>query len=160
MLAFSVTLLITVVNVGVLYFVLRKILFKPVSKFMSDRSRRVEEDLQRAAEERERAAALRAEYELNLNSAKDEADRIRAEALDAARVQAEAVLERARAEAARLVEAARGQIEVERAAAAALFKAEAAALVLAATARLLHREVDAEDSLRAAQEFLAEAGGV
>jgi len=40
MLDFSITFFITILNIGVLYLILRAILFKPVTKFMENRTQR------------------------------------------------------------------------------------------------------------------------
>lgn len=156
MLDFSITFFITFLNIAVLYFILRAVLFKPVTKFMENRSLKIKNDLEQATNEKASAEALRRSYEDRLRKADDEADAILRDAREAAREQAAALIERAKAEAEGLIESARLQIDAERAAAAAVFKAEAAGLVIAAAGRLLRREANSADSLRAASEFVAE----
>ncbi len=157
MLDFSVTFFITILNVTILYFVLKRILFKPVTAFMASRTARIQGDFDRAAADRAKADRLLADYEGKLAAVEEEAEGIRAEARAAAVVQAEVIVEKAKAEAAALLEAARAQIAGERAAEAVRFRRDAAAIVVAATSRLLGREADSEDARRSAEAFVAEA---
>jgi F-type H+-transporting ATPase subunit b len=158
MLEFSITFFITFLNIAVLYFILRAILFKPVTLFMEKRSLKIKHELEQAAAEKANAEALRQSYEKILRDADAEAERLLREARDFAREQAAQIVEQGKADAARFLQIARAQIESERAAAAAIFKAEAAGLVIAATGRLLKRETTSEDARRSAAAFVAELG--
>ncbi len=72
MLDFSVTFLLTVVNVTFLYFVLRRVLFKPVTKFMEDRTNAVQKDLDAAKRAATRAEALEAEFAAKMKTVQEE----------------------------------------------------------------------------------------
>lgn len=158
MLDFSVTFFITFINIGVLYFILRKLLFKPVTRFMENRTLKIRGELEQASREKAQAEALRESYEAQLRKVDEEADKLLRAAREAAQDQAAAIVGEGKAEAARLIENARLQIEEERRSAAAAFRIEAANLVIAATGRLLRREVTGEDARRAAGEFVAALG--
>jgi F-type H+-transporting ATPase subunit b len=155
-LSFSVTFFITIFNIGLLFFILRAILFKPVTRFMADREQRIKHDIEHAAQERKRAEELRASYEEKLRAADEEAEKIRAAAREEAAIQAETIIEKGRSEAARIASVAYIQIESDRRASSAQFKMEAASLVLAATGRILRRETNEEDAQRAVAEFVSE----
>jgi F-type H+-transporting ATPase subunit b len=152
------TFLITIINIGVLFFVLRAILFKPVTKFMNDRTRTVEDAVAQAEKDKNQAKALLRQYEDRLNGAGEEAEGIIKSARETARQQAERIILEGKAEAERLLANARRQLESEQRAAMALFKAEAAALVVAASGRLLQREITQEDNRRYAAQLLREIG--
>jgi len=156
MLDFSITFFITFLNIAILYFVLRKLLFKPVTKFMQDRSLKIRNELEAAAHERSRADELRASYEGMLRKAEEEADRIIAEARETGMRQAETIVERGRAEAEGLIAAAQERIELESRKAAASIKAEAVSLAVVAASRILRRQVNADDASRAVADFLAD----
>jgi F-type H+-transporting ATPase subunit b len=72
------------VNVGLLAFILTKLLYKPVRKFMAARSERIAGQLSHAAEETAKAAELKILYEQKLREIEAERDVI----LDTARKQA------------------------------------------------------------------------
>ena len=52
MLNFSVTFIITAVNILVLFLILRAVLFKPVTKLMADRAKKVQDTIADAAKDR------------------------------------------------------------------------------------------------------------
>jgi F-type H+-transporting ATPase subunit b len=146
MLDFSVTFIITIINIAVLFFILKKILWKPVTKFMADRTKRVEESLEQSEKAKNEARQLLADYKAKLNTAESEASNIIRTARGNAEEEARVILAESRAKAEAELERSRKQIEMEHQADAAKFRKEAAALVVAATGRLLQREIKSEDS--------------
>jgi len=158
MLDFSVTFFITVINIAILFLVLRKILFKPVTKFMADRSKRIEDSIKQAERDKTNAKILLEQYETRLENAKLEADVIIRTAKEKAQAEADRIAAEGRAEAEKSVINARKQIEAERQAAIALFRIEAAALVTAASGRLLGRELNSDDNRQYVKMLLSEVG--
>jgi len=156
MLDFSVTLIITVINIVFLTFILRKILFKPVSRFVADRAKRVRDSIDSANADREEARSLLSRYDGKLREAEDEARKIVAAATVKAKAQAERIVADGKAEAVAIVEDARRQIELERQKAFALFTVEATALVMAASSRLVQREFSGDDNRRYVDMLLGE----
>ncbi|MDR0663398.1 MAG: ATP synthase F0 subunit B [Spirochaetaceae bacterium] len=159
MLDFSVSFFFTLVNIAVLFIVLRAILFKPVTKFIADRTAKVQNDVETAAKDRAEAKSLRQLYEEKMKAldrtAALDAKKIR----EAAEKQASDIIKDSRLQAERIVEAARKQILSERQAAFTAFKAEAASLVIAAAGRLLRRDFSGEDARAHAELVLRELGG-
>jgi F-type H+-transporting ATPase subunit b len=159
MLDFSwVTFAVTILNIGILYFILRAILFKPVTRFMEKRTQKIAGDIAQAERDKNQAKALLQQYEDKLNQARGEADLILKNARESAREQADRIVAEGKAQADALVAGARQQIEAERNAAMISFKAEAAALVISAAGRLLRRELTQEDSRNQAVLLLRELG--
>jgi F-type H+-transporting ATPase subunit b len=152
------TFLVTIVNITLLFLVLRALLFKRVSKFMADRTKKVEDALSQAEKEKNQAKQLLAAYEDRLRQAEGEAEAIIRNARENSRQEADRIAAEGKAAAEAMIASARGQIDAERQAALALFKAEAAALVVAAASRLLRRDLNQEDNRRLASSFLAEMG--
>ena len=152
------TFLITIVNVGILFIILRALLFKPATKFMEARAKKISDSIAQAERDKNQAKIILEQYEKQLASAKAQAEGIIKSARETARAEADKILAAGQETADRLVANARQQAEAERRAALALFKAEAAALVVTASGRLLKRELTQEDSGRYAALFLEEAG--
>ena len=150
------TFLITLINVVLLFVVLRALLFKPVTKFMAERSRKIEESLAGAERETAQARQLLEQYQGQLKKADEEAEAIIKDARENAGREAERIIAEGKDQAERMIAAARDQINSERQAAQSLFKAEAAALVVAAAGRLLMRELNQEDIRRLAAGLLTE----
>ena len=157
MLDFSVTFVITIINIVILVFILRAILFKPVTKFMADRARRVEESIEQSERDKNQAKDLLAQYEARLKTAETEAGAIIRAAKEQAQAEAEKIIFESRISAEVILANARKQLEMEQKAAVAAFRKDAAVLVLAASSRLMRREIKAEDSRRYADLLVEEA---
>ena len=156
MLDFSVTFFITIINITILFFVLRALLFKPVSKLMAERVKRVQDSIDQAKKDKEEAAKLLAQYEDKLKNAEAEAREIQKNARENAERQAQLTVAEGKKEAQDMVNAALKQIEMERQAALAKFKLEAAALVMAVSAKLSARDLSGDDNRRYVNMLLDE----
>jgi F-type H+-transporting ATPase subunit b len=153
------TFLITIVNIAILFFVLRAVLFKPVTKFMEERTKKIEDAISQAEKDKNQAKLVLGQYEDQLKNAEGEADAIIRAARETAQQQAEKIVAEGREQSERLLANARKQLEAEELAAMARFRAEAAALVVAASGRLVQRNLSGEDNMRFAALLLREAGG-
>jgi len=156
MLDFSVTFIITIINITFLFFILKAILFKPVSKFMAERARRVQDSIEQAQRDKEEATKLLAEYKDKLKNTEAEARDILNTARENAERQAQLIIADGRREAQDTVNSALKQIEMERQAALAKFKLEAAALVIAVSAKLAAKDFSGEDNRRYVNMLLDE----
>jgi F-type H+-transporting ATPase subunit b len=156
MLDFSVTFFITIINIVFLCFILRAILFKPVTKFMADRARRVKENIDNADKDRAAAKKLLVQYEIQLRKAQDEADDIIRTARKNAKQEAERYIEEGKAEAAAIIASTRAQLELEKKAAMTKFMTDAAGIITLASARLVSREFNSEDNERYAKMLINE----
>ncbi|MDR2445160.1 MAG: ATP synthase F0 subunit B [Spirochaetaceae bacterium] len=159
MLDFSVSFFFTLVNIAVLFIVLRAILFKPVTKFMEGRTAKIKAEIENAAKERDEAKSLRLAYEEKVKNAGTEAAQLAKKTREAAEKQAELIISDAKAQAEDIIGGARKQILAERQAAFIAFRAEAATLVVAAAGRLLRRDFSDEDARAHAELVLRELGG-
>jgi F-type H+-transporting ATPase subunit b len=151
-----VTFIITIINVGVLFFILRAILFKPVTQFMEARTKKIRDALDQSERDKHQAKALLEQYGKRLKGAEGEAEIIMRQARENARQEAERIIAEGKAQAETLIVNAKRQIEAEKEAGLARFRSEAAGLVVAASGRLLGRELRGEDRQRYAGMLLAE----
>ena len=159
MLDFSVTFFITIINLAFLFIILRLVLFKPVTKFMEDRAKKVQDSIDQAENDKVQAREMLAKYEESLKTAKAEADSIIRNARELAQAEAEKIIADSRISAEKDLAIMRKQLEMEHQAALASFREEAATLVIAATGRLLEREIEDEDSRQYAEMLLNEVSG-
>jgi F-type H+-transporting ATPase subunit b len=153
---FSVTLIITIINITILYFILRKLLFKPVTKFMADRAKRVQDSIDQAHRDKARAQKVLEEYETKLRNATTEVLEMLNIARDDANILKERIVNEGKTEAANIIAAAHKQIEAEHQAALIKFKLEAAALVMTASSKLAAREFSGDDNKRYVNMLLDE----
>jgi F-type H+-transporting ATPase subunit b len=150
------TFLVTIVNITVLFFVLRAVLFRPVTRFMENRAKKVQDSLDQAEKERAQAKGLLKQYEDQLQRVEEEATEIVRAATETARAEADRIIAEGRAQAARILEKGRKQLDAERKAAMAVFRADAAALVIDASGRLIRRELNGDDNRAQAELLLRE----
>jgi len=154
MLDFSVTFIITIINIIILFLILRAVLFKPVTRFMAERALKVQRSIAQAEIDKATAQKLLARYEAQLKAVGTKAEGIIRTAREQAEKEAGRILAVSRAEAERITMAAHAKLEAERQAAMAIFKAEAAALVVSAASRLIRRELTGAEQQRYAAEAL------
>ena len=156
MLDFSVTFIITIINITILFFILKSVLFKPVTKIMEDRAKRVQDTIEQAQKDKDEAMSLLDKYQNKLKNAEAEAREILKTASENAARQAQLIISEGRQEAQDTVNSALKQIEMERQAALAKFKLEAATLVIAVSAKLASKDFSGEDSRRYANMLMDE----
>lgn len=156
MLDFNVTFIITIINIAFLCFILRLVLFKPVTKFINERAKKTEDTIINAEKDREAAKELLSQYEEKLKTAEADAEAILQAARGKAEKEASRIMAEAKTASENRLEAARTQIEAERQAALLRFRIEAAALVVAASGRLVQRDFNGDDQRRFADLMLDE----
>jgi F-type H+-transporting ATPase subunit b len=157
MLSFDpITVVITLINLVVLYYVMRKIFYKPVTKFMAARTAKIQSELERTAKDRDAAAMLLSDYNKKLAGAQAEAEELARQIQKKAEDKAEKIVAEGKARADAEIEAARKQIAAEQAAAWLVFRQQASRLVLAAAGKLLRKQLSGDEVQQLAEQALAE----
>ncbi|MDR3311400.1 MAG: ATP synthase F0 subunit B [Oscillospiraceae bacterium] len=146
-------ILLHVINVAVLYFLLRRILWKPVNKFLAARADRVRKELDDAAAVRAEAETLRGDYAAKIEGLEAEGRDILRESQQRATEQSNLLLESAKEQAEKMLDGARERIEEERRRAVEAARHDISALAGELASRVLKREVSANDDLLAAANF-------
>lgn len=108
------TSFITGVNVFILFFALSYLLFNPVRSALEKRKQKIAGELKSAADDKEAAHAMKAEYELKLQEVKKEAEAILEDARKRAKQREAEIIEEAREEANRIVTRGSREVELER----------------------------------------------
>lgn len=101
-----------IVTVLLLFFILGKLLFKPVRDILEKRKNEIAEEYQRIEDDTEAVAALKTEYEGKLRDINKEADQILAHARKRAIEREDEIIKEAKDEADRLMK--RAHVEIER----------------------------------------------
>ena len=148
---------LNVINIVVLFVLLRLILWKPLHRFLSARAASVQETLDNAEKAQEEALALKETYQQNLDGLETEGR----ELLRASHIQAEEevkeILAQAKTQAEGILAEARVKIESEKAIAVARARDDVAQLATDMAARILKREVTVSDNVSAADDFFDES---
>lgn len=104
----------TAINIFILFFALSYLLFNPARNALENRRKKIAGELAEAAEDKEAAAAMKAEYETKLKEIMKEADGILEDARRKAKGKETELIGQAKAEAARVMERAKHEIELEK----------------------------------------------
>lgn len=150
-------LILNILNIVILFVIVRFIVYKPVKKFVDGRKDRVRAASEEAEAKMENAKALEAEYTQKLADAEKEAQRINGEAAENAKKRADKIIADAEAQAAKLISDARAAAEAEKSEILAEVQPEIAAMSAKMAEKILGRAVTDEDTRRIAEEFFASA---
>ncbi|MDR0863255.1 MAG: F0F1 ATP synthase subunit B [Oscillospiraceae bacterium] len=151
-----VDLLIHILNIIVLFIVLRVILWKPITKYLSARAERVQDELETARKTREEAEQMKTEYQREVGDLEARGREIMRDAQMHAGEQAKELLRLAKEQSDALINDSRERIETEKAQAVVSARQEIAQLAADMASRILKREVKPEDNVSAAQSFFDE----
>ena len=150
--------ILAALNLIILYIVLKKILFKPITNFMENRSKAIQDSIDSADKQIEEAGELKLMYELQLKQAKTESETIVNEATVKANRMSDELLREARQGAEFIQSNARKEIEHERAQMLQEVRGEVATLALAAASKVLEANMDTASNRVLVDKFLDEAG--
>jgi F-type H+-transporting ATPase subunit b len=143
-----------VFNIGLLFVVLRWVLYKPVKKFLDEREARYTrraEDIERRDHETQEA---KTKYESLLGSVQEESESLLRDTRSTANRRAEEILADAEKQAGEFIKQARKQIADEQRAARLEMKEQIVDLAVDMASRILEREVTVEDHRRIVERFL------
>lgn len=148
----------TVINLLVLYFLLKKFLFGPVTAMMDRREQMIKADLDKAKQTNAQAQELKDKYEAELKDAHLAAAKISSNAKQHADKESAQIIDEAQKEASRIIAEAKKTVERERQEAVEEAKEQIAGLAVLAASRVLAKNIDEESNLVYAQQLLAEVG--
>lgn len=151
-------LLFNIINILVLYLLLKRFLFKPVTSIMEKRSNTVKASLEDAESKNIEAARLKQEYEEALRKAEVQAADIILEAKDRAAREQERQQKEAAEAVAKLKEDMRKTIELEQRLALEKLKSEVAGIAILAASKVIQSNITADANRKLIDDFLSEAG--
>lgn len=147
-----------IVNIVVLFVILRSILIKPVRIFMDEREAKFAREREEINKTRSEADALKAQFESSLRDAKKTADELIQERLKRAESEAQEILSGAKQEAQKTLSRAHAQAVAERDEMMQQLQEQTAVLAVDLAGHILEREVSAEDNERLINEFFKKVG--
>ncbi len=148
------TLLLGVINFGVLLYILRRLLFRPALEFLDRRREQIAARIHAARQSEQTAEALASQREAELRQARDNAEDV----LNDARKEAERIIasarEAAKADASRIVSDSKRQLEQERDKMVRELREAYAQITILGAERVLDREIRVEDHQRLLDQLL------
>lgn len=139
----------------VLFFILWKYAFGPITAAVEQRERALEVAIAEAKRDREEAAKLLAEHKTQMEQARGEAQRLIAEGRAIGEKMRTDMLAETRTQQQELLDRARRDIATERDSAIAQLRREAVELAIAGAGRVIEKNLDSAQNRRIVEEFLA-----
>ena len=141
-------IVLSLANLLILFLILKKFLFKPVSKVLEQRRKEIDRVYEQADEAQRIADDNRVRHEAVMASARQEADAVIRDASERAERRADQVLGEAQEKADLLLKRNEQEIRLERQKAQDGLKKEIADISLALAEKVLEREIDETEGRR------------
>ena len=158
MIKIDINLVFTIINLLVLYLLMKKFLFGPIIKVMDVRKAMIDQQFAGAKEQEDQAKALKEQYEGALKSAREESFQIMEQARKEAKAQADRTVEDTQAKVSAMLAKAQEDINTERENAMRQMKDDVASLAMEAAGKIIGRNSGAEQDLSLYDQFIEEAG--
>lgn len=155
MLRFDLNLVWTIVNLLILYVLIRKFLFQPVYKILEARQAEIDKQYADAKKVQEDAASQKAEYEQSMTGIAKEKAEVLNEARNKAGEEYKRILEEARQQADKLLADAKVEVEREQEKSLQQAQTQIADLVVAATAKIVASKNNEEEDRELYNQFIA-----
>ncbi len=152
------SVLITWAALLVLYLILRKFLYKPVSNFLNARKDRIQGDLDGAKVLKEEAIQLKQDYEGRINQAKLESQQIIENARKRGEEVREDIVAEAKLEAEAIINKARKEIDREKEIALQDIKSQAGEMAILIASRIMEEQINMDTQKNLINKFIDEVG--
>lgn len=144
----------------IVFWALAKFAFPRINKAMSDRTDKIQGDLEKAESERKEAEALLQRYEDQLKDARSEANRIIEESRKTAEQMRRDVLAKAEEESHQIVARAQEEIRAERDRAFEQLRGQVGALSVELASRVVGSSLDSERQRALVDDYIDEIGSM
>ncbi|WP_432662595.1 F0F1 ATP synthase subunit B [Wukongibacter baidiensis] len=147
-----------IANTLILFFILKKLLFKPVSEFMENRKAEIEGSIKQAEAKNEEAEKYKSEYVSKIETSEEEGRQIIRDAAKRAEVRASEIIKAAEKEAMEIKQRAELDIEREKEKAINLLKDDIASLAMLAASKVVNEELNEGKHNALVRKFIDEVG--
>jgi F-type H+-transporting ATPase subunit b len=144
-----------IVNFGVLFLILRAVAYKPVVKFLDGRREKIAKGLEDARKAEERLANIEKDYQIRMDAARADAQKMVAEMTANAEKNAAAIVAKADEDAAKIRATAQEEAETERNRALADLRSQVVTLSMAAANKLIGDSMDEKRQRALVDEFFS-----
>lgn len=151
-------ILISIINLFLLFLILKKFLYKPVRNFIANRETEVNKTLTDAQKTKEEAMTLKEEWENQTKSIKIQAEEKMTETTNAAKKRSDEIISEAKDKAENIISNAKFQAKLEQKKAESEIKEQVVVLSNQLTEKLLQREVNTNDNKELIDSFLEQVG--
>lgn len=151
-------LAIQIVNTIILFWILKRILFKPVLNIIDARENAIKTDIATGEQAKNEGLALKAEYEQKLSVAKNEGQEIIKQATLRAEQKSEEIISTAKEEAIRLKDKANRDIAQEKEKVMNELKNDISNIAILAASKVIEKDIDQAKHEEMINKFIEEVG--
>lgn len=151
-------ILLTMLNMLILFWFLRKKFFKPVLNLMNSRTQSIEDQLQNAEEMTKKAQELKLEYDRKLIEAESEGKKIVQEYKDKAINLSDQIIDEAKNEAELIKERAKKDVALEKEKAQNEIREQVVSLALLAASKVVNEQLDRKNQHAIINQFISKVG--
>lgn len=152
------TFIAQICNLFIQVYLIKRFLFKPINEMLEKRRAMADAEIQDAVKAKDEANAMKAEYEQNMQEAKNKANEILVTAQKTAALQSEVMLKEASAQANALKAKAESDIAQEKRKAVNEIKDEIGGMAMEIAGKVIEREICEEDHKKLIDEFISNVG--
>ena len=139
----------------VVWFILTKYAFKPITAAVEAREKALEEAIAAAKADREEAARILAQHQQNIEAARGDAQKLIAEGRAVGEKLRAQMIEETRGQQQEMLERARREIDAEKVRAIAELRREAVDLAIAGASKVIEKNLDSDSNRKIVESFLA-----
>ena len=158
MISIDLNLVWTIINLVVLYLLLKHFLIGPVMNIMDKRKQMIDDGFKNAEAAQADANRLKQEYETALSGAKQESVQLIEDARKSAKAEYDRIVSEAGEKADTMIESAKENVRIEREQTMKELKSQIAGLAAASAAKIISGNADEKKSRDLYDQFLKEAG--
>lgn len=151
-------ILISLANLLIMLVILKKFLFKPVQKVVSEREAQVKKIYEEADESRTAAADMKQEYEQRLAAAREEADGLVRSAVLTAQRKSDSMLAEASSQVSHMKQKAEEEIAQEKKQMLQDVRGEISDIAVSIASKVVEREIKESDHKALVDEFIRNVG--
>lgn len=152
------SILFTIINTLILFFVLKHFLFGRVKKVLDARQTAVSETYTKADDAMANAKKLESEYTALMSNAKDESAEIVKNATKKAQLRSDEIVIQAKDEASKIIIKANEDIEREKKRARSQLKTEISDIAVMVASKVVEKEISESDHERLINDFIENVG--
>ena len=153
------TMIFAWVNLLVMYIVLKKFLFKPITNMIESRQKEIDDMYSDAETARSDAEGMRSEYEQKMENVQKQSEELLRSAVRRAQLREEEILREAQAEAQRTLDRATEQVELEKKRAINEVKDEVAGMAIEIASAVIERDISEDEHKALIDVFIDGIGG-
>ncbi|MCR4960523.1 MAG: F0F1 ATP synthase subunit B [Lachnospiraceae bacterium] len=145
-------------NLFIQMLLIKKFLFKPIREVLEKRKAKADAEIADATKAKDEALAMKAEYEQNMQEAREKANEILSSAQKTATLKSEEILKDASRQAIAIKTKAERDIEQEKRKAVNEIKDEIGSMAMEIAGKVIEREISEADHAKLINEFIEKVG--